>query len=74
MDGSRFDRFVVSLTTTGSRRRSLRDLLPAPRSQRSSTAGRAVAFRTKDAHGLYGQLGFLTADEAVMQRPQLAET
>jgi hypothetical protein len=32
-------------------------------------ARRAVAFRTKDAHGLYGQLGFLPADETVMRRP-----
>jgi hypothetical protein len=31
---------------------------------------RAVAFRTSDAHGLYGQLGFLPADETVMQRPR----
>ena len=26
--------------------------------------------RTKDAHGLYGQLGFEAADETVMQRPK----
>ncbi len=39
---------------------------------RWSNAGeRGVAFHTRDAHGLYGQLGFLAADETVMQRLRL---
>jgi hypothetical protein len=40
------------------------------RSSVGATGCRAVAFRTHDAHGLYGQLGFLPADETVMQRPR----
>jgi hypothetical protein len=41
---------------------------------RSRAEGRAVAFHTTDAHGLYSQLGFLPADETVMQRPRPAAT
>jgi hypothetical protein len=33
---------------------------------------RAVAFHTVDAHGLYSQLGFLPADETVMQQPPVS--
>ncbi len=36
----------------------------------SSEGERAVYLHTVDAHGLYGQLGFLPADETVMQRPR----
>ena len=42
----------------------------AQRNRRSSAAGRAVAFRTHDAHGLHGQFEILPADETVMQRPK----
>jgi hypothetical protein len=33
---------------------------------------RAVDLCTIDAHAFYGQLGFLSADETVMQRPPVS--
>ena len=46
------------------RRVPIASLMPPPSAQSSrgsSAAGRAVAFRTADAHGLYSQLGFLSS-------------
>lgn len=43
-------------------------------SSAAASACRAVSLRTADAHGLYSQLGFLPADETVMQRPRPSDS